>query len=184
VGTIFFVGLLRTAVELAGLDLDAKVEGAERRDGVIPFCVFAVPDTVLPALLFTFGVVPVNLCPVTEAPLATAAVVVTTALVGRRLETAVDVPEREEDAVLVPAPDVAVVFVAVGPRETSLVAIIGRFERETVVLVVEGVTVWMAAVLVWINLVPGRLLGRMDFDGSAMRWNGLSSSVSANKSQG
>jgi hypothetical protein len=77
------------------------------------------------------------------------ALAVTAVLVGRRAGTETTVPGREEDAVLVPAPDVAVLFVTVGARETDLVpGCKGRAERATVRLAEEGIAVCLVPTFV------------------------------------
>lgn len=74
--------------------------------------------------------------------LVNAGLAVTPVSIGRRAGTETAVPGREEDAVLVPTPDVAVLFVTVGARETDPTpGCKGRAERATVRLAVEGVAV-------------------------------------------
>jgi hypothetical protein len=181
VDATLLVVLPRTTTELAALDLDAKVEATGRRNGVETAWVLVVPSVMLPALFLAFAVVPINFCPVAAAPPTTAALVATEAPLSRRVGTEPAVPGRE-DAVLGPVPDVAVLLATADTRETDLVASDGRFERATVVLAVEGVT--LVATPARADLGPGLTLGGMDFDWPAMRRKGLSSSVGPYKKSG
>jgi len=157
------------------LDLDAKVEVAGRRNGIvdviIPFWTFVAlnilhpAETVVADLFLAFIAVPVNFC---------TGVAVIAALVGWRAGVEAAVPGREEDAALVLAPGAAVPLVTVGGRETDRVPGKGRTERVAVLPAVEGVTVRLAPTPV---LAPGPLLGGIDLDGLDMKRSGLSSSV-------
>lgn len=139
------------------LDLDAKVEVAGRRNGIV--------DVIIP--FWTF--VALNILHPAETVVAVIA-----ALVGWRAGVEAAVPGREEDAALVLAPGAAVPLVTVGGRETDRVPGKGRTERVAVLPAVEGVTVRLAPTPV---LAPGPLLGGIGLDGLDMERSGLSSSV-------
>jgi hypothetical protein len=144
VDVMLVTGIVAAPTEPFVLGLHAKIEIAGRRGEKLYVWTLVAPnvallvEAIVAAGFFAFEAVLVSLCTGAAAALATAFVVG-----GRRAGTEAAVPGREEEEVLVPAPDVTV-----GARETGLVTGKGRVERATAMLVVDGVTVCLATTVV------------------------------------